>query len=97
MRLFQSSCFKANKTFYKKNNQEDATFNRIVQGTFKICQGDFLKLAVSKKRTALFTELLLQSLPQPNYQGNKMFKRTAQSAVKFVSETLARKLFKFDF
>ena len=37
-------------------------------------------------------ELPLQSPPQADYQGNKMFKIIAQSAVKFVSETLSKYL-----
>ena len=64
--------------------------NRIVQSTVKICRLVILKVAALKPRAAVFLELPLQSLPQANYQGNKIFKGIARSVVKFVSEILSR-------
>ena len=60
----------------------------VGKSTVKICQRD-LKVAALKQIAALFMELPLWSLPQANYQGNKMSKGITQSAVKFVSETLS--------
>ena len=62
----------------------------IVQITVNICQWDFLKVAVLKRKAAYFFELSPQSLPQANYQRNEIFKGIALSVVKFVSETLSR-------
>ena len=52
-----------------------------------------LSASALKGRAVLFLELPLQSLPQTNYQGNKMFKGIAQNVVKFISETLSWYLF----
>ena len=65
----------------------------IVQSTVKICECDFLKVAALKRRAAVFLEFPLQSLPEANYQGNKIFTGVARSVVKFVSETLSNWLF----
>ena len=93
MSFSQSSCFKAlykksndlllprspqDKAFYTKKNQENATFNKIVQSTVEICHLDFLKIATLKPSTSKLLKLI------------EFFEEIAQSVVKFFSETHLR-------
>ena len=88
--FFKVTSFKCTKSSIRKTIKLIQFFKRIVQNTVKICQWDFLKVAALKRRAALYLELPLQSIPQANYQGNKIFNGIALSVVKFVSETLSR-------